>query len=233
MNNLKNISQLIIDATMNVIHSKYKNKLKIENFTCRIGSGTATHLKTKTILGSKHYEITYGIKNLYKKQKMSTAMSFATVKEIIERKYFDFENLTFKNLIVAVILHEYAHVIQNIEKKRFSGSVHNKYFYDILDGFYQKNYHIELDNYLNQYDDYKNAKFIKEIKKDEDKVKKTFVKNELFKGDFVKFLFKGQYEIAKIEKINPKRLVAKLVDSNIEFTIPYELILKSYKTLPK
>lgn len=58
-----------------------------------------------------------------------------TSREISRYKYFDGE-ITLLNVLTHTICHEFSHFIQQIHGQSFRGSIHNSYFYTILDSFY-------------------------------------------------------------------------------------------------
>lgn len=215
MNDLKAIANLMKLATEAVMHNKYKTLKNIKYFTCRVGTGKATNVSTTNKGIHKNYVLTYGLKMLESKQNKKEAMEWTTGKEIQERKYF--KNPSFKNMIVAVILHEYAHVIQVQDGGTSKGSVHNKYFYEILDGFYEKNYHIELDKYLSAFPAYSTAKYINDDK--------SFTKYDLIGVDYIVIKGKTKNFPVKIDRLNPKRIKC-FTNQGLEMSIPYLFVDK-------
>lgn len=215
MNDLKAIANLMKLATEAVMHNKYKTLKNLKYFTCRVGTGKATNVSTTNKGIHKNYVLTYGLKMLESKQTKKQAMGWTTGKEIQERKYF--KNPSFKDMIVAVILHEYAHVIQVQDGGRSKGSVHNKHFYEILDGFYEKNYHIELDKYLSAFPAYSTAKYINDDK--------SFTKVDLVGVDYI--LIKGRTKNfpVKIDRLNPKRIKC-FTNQGTEMNVPYLFVEK-------
>ena len=229
MNDLKMIASLMKMATETVLHSKYKEEKNIENFSCRVGTGSATNVTSSYINRLRQTGIqqvlTYGLKMLQSKQTKKQAMVWTTGKEITSRGYFN-GNPSFKNLIVSVMLHEYAHVIQNQEeglnKTNKRREIHGDFFYSILDGFYEKGHHIELDKYLSAFPAYQNAEFLNEDK--------AFTKEDLIGAEYCRINSeKFKNILLKIDKLNPKTIVATQ-ENGVGFKAYYTSIDKVYMT---
>ena len=101
-------------------------------------------------------------------------------------------------------------------------SVHNEYFYKILDGFYAKDYHVELHIYLSSFDAYQNAHYLNETE--------SFTKADLQGAQYLKLnsVRRGEF-IARIIKLNPKRVLVEL-ETKERVTVPYVLIEAVYQT---
>lgn len=101
------------------------------DFSCRVGSGRATHHKHS---GLKH-EITYGIEMVRSKHRPSEIARWTTGKEILKRGYYG-GRLSLLNAIAHTANHELSHLVQVVLGQRYDGSVHNDEFYTILDRLY-------------------------------------------------------------------------------------------------
>jgi len=214
MNDLKTIANAMKMATESVLHTKYKHLKGLDKFTCRIGTGYATNVTQKGSAKNHHYVLTYGMKMLISKQTKKEAMQWTTGKEIKDRKYFDGKP-SYKNFLVSVILHEYAHAIQFVTEKYESGSIHNDCFYEILDGFYEKNYHVDLDKYLSAFPAYTNSNYLNEDR--------SLSSVDLIGANYLEFKSKGQKSIVKIVKINRTRVKCLKTNGGI-INIPFSMI---------
>lgn len=97
---------------------------------CRVGSGQATYHRYSP--GQRLHIITYGVRMIAAKQHPETALGWLSTREIRNRGYFGGE-LSTLNLLAHTCCHEFAHLLQQRAGKRTHGSVHNRYFYDLLD----------------------------------------------------------------------------------------------------
>ncbi|OEY66214.1 hypothetical protein [Marinobacter sp. X15-166B] len=97
---------------------------------CRVGSGQATYHR----FDPRNHEhlITYGVRMIADKSCATTAVRWLSSREIRQRGYFDGE-LSWRNLLAHTCCHEFAHLLQQVAGQRLRGSVHNRYFYQILD----------------------------------------------------------------------------------------------------
>lgn len=131
----------------------YSSELPDCPISCRIGSGQRTYCQarrrregTQTIITS--VVLNYGKKMVTSKSTRSEALGWTTGKEIVNRGYFNRE-INFVNMMAAVVLHEFAHVIQNtIPGARTRGSVHNRHFYSILDRMHREEAAQQVVDYL-------------------------------------------------------------------------------------
>ena len=213
MNDLKTIANLMKMATESVLHPKFKEMKDLKDFTCRVGSGAATNVKSHNRGFGYKYILTYGLKMLESKQTKKKALGWTTGKEITKRKYF--KDPSFKNLVVATILHEYAHVIQVQDGKREYRGMHNDYFYEVLDGFYDKGFHVELDKYLSAFPAYNEAKYTD--------TRRSLTKLDLVGAEYAEIEGKNSNFTVKIIKLNPKRVVY-LQKNGLKGNAPYAMV---------
>ncbi|WP_100638982.1 hypothetical protein [Marinobacter salexigens] len=101
---------------------------------CRVGSGQATYHRFAP--QRKQHQITYGLRMIQAKHHPATASGWLSSREIHRRGYFDGE-LNTLNLLAHTCCHEFAHLLQHSAGHRFPGSVHNRHFYNILDGLHE------------------------------------------------------------------------------------------------
>ncbi|MCK0162540.1 hypothetical protein MWU62_01505 [Marinobacter sp. S6332] len=101
---------------------------------CRVGSGQATYHRFDP--QRKQHQITYGLRMIQAKQQPDTATGWLSAREIHKRGYFEGE-LSTLNLLAHTCCHEFAHLLQHSAGHRYRGSVHNRYFYNILDELHE------------------------------------------------------------------------------------------------
>jgi hypothetical protein len=152
------------------------------------------------------------------------AKEWRTGKEIMSRGYFN-GDVSIKNTLVHVIMHEFAHHIQTMENKRLKGSVHNDGFYEILDRFYRDGEHEKVMNYLEQFPEFSELKY----EKGEGNGKKRFVlefnKNTVNKGQIVTFK-KNKSRDSTINGfvIKTNLQSATVISDNQQYSVPYCII---------
>ena len=128
------IARLMCDTTRDTLWLRYRDWIcrtrPRADLECRTGSGRATY---------HHYDhrhqrhlITYGVRMVMAKQVPDTAASWLSTREIRNRGYFGGE-ISVLNLLAHTCTHEFAHLLQQHDGKRYHGSVHNQYFYQLLD----------------------------------------------------------------------------------------------------
>jgi hypothetical protein len=101
---------------------------------CRVGSGQATYHRYEP--RHKQHQITYGKRMILDKFQPDRASGWLSSREIRQRGYFEGQ-VTTLNLLAHTCCHEFAHLLQQVSGKRYRGSVHNRYFYSILDQLHQ------------------------------------------------------------------------------------------------
>lgn len=110
------------------------DRLPGSTLTCRVGSGQATYHRFDSRI--KQHQITYGTRMIEAKQQPETAIGWLSGREIQGKGYFNGE-LSTLNLLAHTCCHEFAHLLQHSAGHRFRGSVHNRYFYNILDELHE------------------------------------------------------------------------------------------------
>ncbi|WP_246166715.1 hypothetical protein [Marinobacter salinexigens] len=130
----RQLGDLMCETTRNVLWQPASQWIRARqpgsDLACRTGSGQATYHRFDT--QQKQHLITYGARMIEAKQQPDTASGWLSSREIIKRGYFSGE-LSPLNLLAHTCCHEFAHLLQHSEGKRFRGSVHNRHFYHILD----------------------------------------------------------------------------------------------------
>ena len=100
----------------------------------RVGGGRATHHRFD--LKSGEHCITFGVKMVADKLEPQHCSRWLSTREIQERGYFK-RQVSVANLLAHTGCHEFAHFLQTISGGRRRGSVHNTYFYRILDELHE------------------------------------------------------------------------------------------------
>ena len=212
MSTNQNIAGLMCEAT-DIVYNETFELHQGEKLNVRVGRGAATNYK------HRKREITYGVLMLESKLTLKSAEKWTTGKEILKRNYFN-SDFTYQNLLIATILHEYAHFIQRLHGQRPYGEMHNDYFYKILDLLHEREGLIEkLREYLEKSVEFKNANFTN--------IDTTYSKSEVMKYDFLSFSKEEGVVNAKIVKLNPKRILVCSKDG-ITFNLPYFYVENLY-----
>jgi hypothetical protein len=128
------IAQLMCDTTRDTLWFHYHHRIRQTrpqaDLACRTGSGRATYHRYDH--RHQRHLITYGVRMVMAKQTPDTAASWLSTREIRGRGYFGGE-ISVLNLLAHTCTHEFAHLLQQHAGKRYHGSVHNQYFYQLLD----------------------------------------------------------------------------------------------------
>lgn len=187
MNNLyDNLANLLVNVTKDVVFDDVKDWVYKKNpnllFISRVGTGKKTYHRK---LNSNTHLIIYGKKMIADKMhSIKRSSLWLTGKEIINRNYFD-GKITPQNVLVAVVLHEFAHFIQVLNNEREYKSVHNEYFYKVLDRMHNSEIKNKVFDYLNKYEIFKNLSF---INNDEDNIEfNKYKKSEINENDIIFF----------------------------------------------
>lgn len=217
------IANLLCKATKDVLLEKNKKWLQEKGspiLKLSIGSGKRTyHMRERHGV----HLIRYGKKMV--KSKRSSHLEnegWGTSREIKKRGYYN-GKVSLHNTLAAVVCHEYAHFIQNLNKKRYYGSVHNDYFYKILDKMHSSGVADQVKDYLMEDPVFRGLKYEKNIKQ-------TSVlenpKSVYYTGQ--KVFFKdsgGNNKAVKVTRVNKKTLSA--TDGFYKYRIPYHLIVST------
>lgn len=114
--------------------ARVKDRAAGSTLLCRVGSGQATYHRFDP--QHKRHQITYGLRMILAKHTPDTASGWLSSREIDSRGYFGGEQSTL-NLLAHTCCHEFAHLLQHSAGQRYRGSVHNRFFYNILDELHQ------------------------------------------------------------------------------------------------
>lgn len=222
---ISHIAELMRLATFQILHNEVKKDpiYDRKSFSIRIGSGKSTHYSPSDI------EITYGVKMIEDTEKLSRAKSWRHGKEIVKRNYFG-GSITFQNMCVAAILHEYAHFMVHMQGKGTRGSVHNVIFYSVLDSLYNQGYHEKLLSHLNQDLLFRQFNFKEEASEDISK----YSKQDLSDVKFVEFKNRNKEDtyVVMITKLNPKRFCC-VAPNGQSMNVPYQLVTKVFEEKPE
>lgn len=140
----RQLGELLCDATQQILWplatDRSNNRLQ-----CRVGHGQATYHR----YDPRHslHLITYGVRMIEAKQQGSSAAAWLSTREISRRHYFA-GAISPLNLLAHTCCHEFAHLLQQLDGKRFRGSVHNRHFYGILDDLHARGYGERVQSYL-------------------------------------------------------------------------------------
>ena len=134
----QNLGRLMCEVTQTILWqpaaSWVQERAHGSTLACRVGSGQATYHRFDP--QRKQHQITYGLRMIQAKQQPDTATGWLSAREIHKRGYFEGE-LSTLNLLAHTCCHEFAHLLQHSAGHRYRGSVHNRYFYNILDDLHE------------------------------------------------------------------------------------------------
>lgn len=134
----QNLGRLMCEVTQTILWqpaaSSVQQRASGSTLACRVGSGQATYHRFDP--QRKQHQITYGLRMIQAKQQPDTASGWLSAREIHKRGYFEGE-LSTLNLLAHTCCHEFAHLLQHSAGHRYRGSVHNRYFYNILDDLHE------------------------------------------------------------------------------------------------
>lgn len=224
--NHRKIAKLMANASKFVMMDIFKDWLKEKcpdvKITFHVGPGKSTYHQ---VIGKNKHKIVYGIEMVrMQSRSQADAYNWTNGKEVIDRKYFN-GDLSLKNSMTSVVLHEFSHFIQCILGERKRNSVHNEKFYEILDLMHQRGYGERVYDYMNQDKDFIDLEY------EEDRSYQSlsmFDSSNMSIGMKLTFMSKRNMEITgKIIKIN-KKTVNVQVPGGI-FTVSYSLVRKVYR----
>lgn len=196
MNTHYHVANLLCQATIQVLHKDHQHLEAQTPLSVRVGSGRSTYHKHNKLNNTSL--INYGARAVFEKIENKNMLSYGTAKEIQKYKFFD-GKITSKTLLVAVVLHEYAHYIQVLSGYRAAGSVHNEHFYCILKELYSKGYDKKVLDFLNQ-DEVFNQ--IEERNSHQHEAKIQNDTTPVNVGDFISFNYKGREITEQVNKVN-------------------------------
>lgn len=223
------IAELLIDATENVlikgVESWMSKKHPESKLNYKVGSGKKTY-HTRT--GENSSLIVYGKKMIESKlESRKKCANWRTGREILSRRYFNGE-LTIQTILCAVVMHESAHYFQNLAGKRARRSVHNSYFYKILDRMHFNGAAKKVYDYLNQHELFRELEFENCDESSIESSTPDFNSKDIKVGDAFYFQTSCGKELIEIAvKVNPKKV------KGIDYTVPYPLITKIQPDLSK
>ena len=127
----RTIARLMCHTTEQVLWQHFRPNLHPDSqLVCRPGSGRATYHRFD--YRTRDHLITYGVRMVAAKHDPVTAAGWLSTREIHSRGYFG-GSLSVLNLLAHTCTHEFAHLLQQHDGKRYHGSVHNHHFYGLLD----------------------------------------------------------------------------------------------------
>lgn len=222
MINYRKITRLMVNATKDILHKSCQSWLDMKypntKLTIKIGTGKATHHKK---LSHGNHQIVFGvdmIKEVMESEYISSKWRHG--EEIVERQYFN-GVLSPQHMMVAAVMHEYAHFVQVLNGGRTYKSVHNKNFYEILDRMHANGHANNILIYLMSFKEFKEMCYKHEHKKD---MSITFTQQNIAVGKRLTFVNKEKKEISGIVERTSKRTVTINVHQG-KYRVPYHLIL--------
>ena len=138
-------------ATRHILWTPVEARVREQNrgagLALRVGSGQATYHRYDP--ARKQHLINYGARMIAAKHQPETAQGWLSTREIRGRGYFGGE-VSVLNLLAHTCCHEFAHLLQYSAGQRHYGSVHNRHFYEALDGLYSSGAAIATRQYLEE-----------------------------------------------------------------------------------
>lgn len=151
------LAQLMLDATESVLEPMLEKYDNVGDITYVVGTGVQTYVSPTIKRGLISFKVNYGKKSLVEKRTRADIPRFITYREKTRAKYFP--NPSYQDVMVMVIMHEFAHILQVLEGKRDYRGMHNKAFYECLERIYKEKKHIDVREYLNRYQIFRDADF--------------------------------------------------------------------------
>lgn len=222
MNKNKYVANLLVDASQEIImkpriewlNHHHPNKELI----FRVGSGKRTYHQQKN---GRLHSITFGSKMVESKlESLHKCSRWTTGKEILERNYFN-GVLTVQNALAHTVLHEIGHFFQCINGGRDFGSVHNEYFYKVLDKMHNSESPNLLVNYLNEDSIFRNLDFENVHEEPERK----YNNKSVFFGDKVAVNGRNGITIYTVVEKKRTRFIGTN-EMNVRYSIPFSAIIK-------
>ena len=215
------IANLLVSATQRGLLKRVETWLERNHpnakLKVRVGRGQATQVSFTE--GEDDYTLTYGVKMIQSKfTSYAQCSAWTTGKEILKRGYFN-GKLTVKHALVHTVIHEFGHFIQILGGYVQAGSIHNDKFYEILDRMHKSGAAMEVLDFLNSYDEFKELVF------EDGSTEMLFHQGNVAVGDRVVFLAKGDIRTCiKVDRVN-KSTVSQQTDTT-KSKVPYGLILE-------
>jgi len=222
MKGAKDIGRAMIAAT-NELYIQRKDWAEERSgkqlqFKASIGSGKATYHQSD---GTNRIKIIYGIEMIQDKLCPEHARTWLTYKELAEFGFCIKDQISPLKLYTHTVLHEFGHLVQVILGARYSRSVHNKEFYQILKKAYRNNVDKQVE-----------AKILASIDNQwlVEKICEPLVmgpltqRREVRLNQTVRFDFEGIEIVGIVRKKNPKTCVVESASCGIyrSFNFRYE-----------
>jgi len=206
----KILAQALCDLTEHVL---YKDKFhwidsRCPNFKISFTVGTGSRTCFKFDSRRTRGKFVYGVKRIHERFDFFSSVRLLTAVEIADRGYFH-GKVTPSTSLAAVVLHEFAHLIEVVRHDERNGS-HTPEFYKVLDRMHQSQYpaiiHSEILNKMNQLginDQFTNGmSAIPESQYEFWRTMRAGMPCELFINESV--------TPGKIEKVNRKRVIVQV-----------------------
>jgi len=168
-------------------------------FKTRIGTGKATYCRTHR--GNHgHFVLTFGQGMVASKFETVKAPNWLTAQELRTRGYFN-GRFYVPELLAHTVCHEFAHVIQVINDWRSKQSVHNDYFYQVLDRIHASGHADKVLLTLQQMwaEAELDMKFI-----DEGQATNLLTVEDFTRGEMVNYEYEGAQRLATVMRLNRK-----------------------------
>lgn len=208
MESEKKLAQLMLDVSRDILMPLVSDHHRFGKINYRVGSGFATQVKSQYPKNSDiiNFTLTFGIKTLKNKRFKANIPLYISYSENPRQKYFP--DPTYQDCIVIVVMHEFAHIMQDLESRKSDKGVHNRRFYSCLNRLYEMGMHKKVSEYLLAHEEFQRAEY------ESDELSKVYERIDLIGERYV--CVRGRksendYEIVKVfGKLNPKRFSFEL-----------------------
>lgn len=219
-NKYQQIATLMCDITETHLWNSElisENKLFTDiKLKTRVGSGMATYCKYDAI--NNIFTITYGKKMIASKFNPNQTKNWMTHREIKSKLYFQGET-TLLNVLSHTICHEFAHIIQQMNRWCTKGSIHNNKFYYLLAQLHDSGI---AETVRQELHDKFNKHFISAEYYDIPAEKYIEQQHSFCMNDRISFNHKKKMIYGKIIKINKRTLIVnvKSLLRNTQWKVP-------------
>lgn len=218
------IAAILCELTTDLLKESKLESEKVSllniSLNTRVGSGLATYCKSDR--RNKEYTITYGRKMIKSKFNQNELPHWLTYREILKYNFFN-SDVSIVNVFTHTVCHEFSHLIQQESGCYLRGSVHNAYYYKILNRFYESGIADQIKAQLIEACK-KNGLSLEseffELKKDNGEV--------FYINDAISFTHKCKVHNANVVKINKKTVIVnvKSLFKTTQWKIPKKLATK-------
>lgn len=225
------LGHVMCDSVLNVLKQEVSTNRKL---SVRVGSGKKTYHSFYPLENKS--EITFGVKMILSKQScINMAKRWRSAREISQFNFFKGE-ISFKNLIIHTIIHEFAHLIQTERGERLHKSVHNTAFYSILKELYSKGYNLKLSEYIEtHYKEIDEITFHNSEISSQPKIQQQNKNDTNFVNGQIQFKHPKTGKIITLNVIrkNLKTVTGRCIETGGEWRVGYGSIIKNENSQPQ